>query len=312
MPSRRAVLRAGAYGLAATGVPAGAWALAGCGAVPPEPSGHDPSGQGASTARPGGRGSTAPAGSASPASDPPGWIRLPAAGGLVDLVVDPATPGAAAVGTALRSCCDVAWGWVARTWPGVAHPDRVRVLAAADVAGFADRAGLGGAGTGARQVAAHTTGDGQVLLNPLARRDLTAQGVQVVLAHEFTHVLLRQYAGRPGPRWVVEGSAQWTATRATERRPADLAPSVHAAVLAGRPPAGPPDDAAFVPGPGLAGAYEQAQVWFAFLESRYGAARVRDLVRRHATAADPVAAAFGVPARRLRADYAVFLRDRLA
>ncbi len=179
-----------------------------------------------------------------------------------------ATGVAKPVLTATLAEAQVARGWVQRTWPGQlrAFPT-LRVQVAADDADFTR---LRGSTPPTADVAATTTSDGRVVLAPAARSRLTSRGTQVVLAHEFTHAVLRQTSRTGVPRWIIEGSAEFSAYRyagaslraacpdlVSERRQDDTGPSV------------PPTDGAFVGATGAV-AYQQAHAYSAFLVHRYG------------------------------------------
>lgn len=203
---------------------------------------------------------------------------------------------------------DKAARWVSRTWgDGWTHRGRVTIRVPRDKAGFE---ALGGAG---RQVAATTTSRGVVVINPKTRSDVTKEGLVVVLAHELTHVALRQYDGSRAPRWVIEGSAEFTAYRQTSLSLAAAAPRVAALVRAGRPPAGPPADHRFAPdSPHLQRAYQEAHTWCAFLVDRYGLRRFTGFVERAGRkGASAFGAAFHVTPAGLRSAYRHWLKDRM-
>ena len=160
-------------------------------------------------------------------------------------------------------------------------------------------------------LAASTTATGDVVLGPAVLRDLTPQGQRVVLAHELTHVVLRQTSRTGLPRWVVEGSAEYTAYRFAGLSLAAACPTLAADVRAGRLPAGPPTDATF--SGSQQRAYQEAHAYMSFLVTRYG---VRDwtrfVVATSAGRDDAFGESFGgaTPAK-LRTAYAVFLHVAL-
>lgn len=202
---------------------------------------------------------------------------------------------------------DLARTWVARTWPRqVVAAGTVRVLVAADAAQFAR---LRGAVPESSELAASTTASGDVVLAPAAVRELTAQGRRVVLAHEITHVVLGQ-AGRTGlPRWVVEGSAEYTAYRWAGLSLAAACVTLAEDMRTGNRPTGPPADGEFS-GAHEQSAYQQAHAYMSFLVARFGL----PAWQRFVLAADAgSAAAFGdsfsgaTPAT-LAPAYVVFLR----
>ena len=201
-------------------------------------------------------------------------------------------------------------GWVARTWPRqVAAAGTIRLQVAADAAQFAR---LRGGVPESDELAASTTASGDVVVGPSVVHGLTAQGQRVVLAHELTHVVLRQTARAGLPRWVVEGSAEYTAYRWTGLSLAAACPTLAGDVRAGRVPLGPPTDAAFS-GSQQQRAYQQAHGYMSFLVARYGeVAWARFVVAASAGSGDAFGESFGgaTPAG-LRSAYAAFLRAAL-
>lgn len=204
----------------------------------------------------------------------------------------------------------VARTWVAGTWSAqVAAAGTVRVQVAADAVQFAR---LRGRVPESDELAASTTASGDVVLGPAALRELTAQGQRVVLAHELTHVVLRQTARTGLPRWIVEGSAEYTAYRWAGVSLAAACPTLANDVRAGRLPAGPPSDAAFAGGRQQR-AYQQAHGYMSFLVERFGLGDWEQFVLR---ASGGSAGAFGdsfsgATPGGLRTAYTAFLRDAL-
>ena len=204
----------------------------------------------------------------------------------------------------------VAREWVARTWPQqIADAGTVHVQVAADAAQFAR---LRGGAPESTELAASTTSSGVVVVGPAVVRELTAQGQRVVLAHELTHVVLRQTARSGLPRWVVEGSAEFTAYRWSGLSLAAACPTLAADVRAGRVPVGPPSVAAFS-GDQQQRAYQQAHGFMSFLVARFGLTAWEGfVVATSAGSADAFAERFGgaSPAG-LQTAYAAFLRRTL-
>lgn len=204
----------------------------------------------------------------------------------------------------------VARTWVARTWPTqVAAAGTVRVQVAADAAQFAR---LRGGVPESDELAASTTASGDVVVGPAALNELTAQGRRVVLAHELTHVVLRQTARTGLSRWVVEGSAEYTAYRWTGLSLAAACPTLATDVRAGRLPTGPPSDSAFS-GSQQQRAYQQAHGFMSFLVARFGIGTwQRFVLRASAGSAGAFEDSFSraTPAD-LSTAYAAFLRDAL-
>lgn len=183
----------------------------------------------------------------------------------------------------------------------------VRIDVPVDAAGF--RAHGGSVEEGA-QIAATTTPAGVVVLAPTLFTQVTDEGVLVVLTHELTHVALHQAGDRHLARWVVEGSAEFTAYRPTDLRLPRLTPQLAAAVRAGHPPAGPPSDARSRTAPQAA--YQEAYAWCAFLVDRFGLHRFTRFVRSARTGGDAeFAAAFGQSAVALRRPFQQFLHAQV-
>lgn len=201
----------------------------------------------------------------------------------------------------------VARTWVARTWPTqVAAAGTVRVQVAANAAQFAR---LRGGVPESDDLAASTTASGEVVIGPAVMQGLTAQGQRVVLAHELTHVVLRQTMRTGLARWVVEGSAEYTAYRWTGLSLGAACPTLAADVRADRLPAGPPPDAAFSGGQQQR-AYQDAHAYMSFLVDRFGENAWKQFVlATSAGSTDAFGADFdGATTTGLRAAYAAFLR----
>lgn len=183
----------------------------------------------------------------------------------------------------LPSQAETGWRWARAAWPTVAPPAVIVVWAPTTQAQFV---AWGGSAAESGSVAAAARSDGSVILDPRLSSEVTATGMSVVLAHEFSHVLLHQATDSVSPRWLVEGSAVWAAFRLTGRDIAQLCPRIAAQVKAGAVPDGPPPDTGFevasAPGASttdsLENAYESAFCWCSFLISVIGVARWRQLV----------------------------------
>ncbi|NYJ75045.1 hypothetical protein [Allobranchiibius huperziae] len=201
----------------------------------------------------------------------------------------------------------VARTWVARTWPTqVAAAGTVRVQVAANAAQFAR---LRGGVPESDDLAASTTASGEVVIGQAVMQGLTAQGQRVVLAHEITHVVLRQTTRTGLARWVVEGSAEYTAYRWTGLSLGAACPTLAADVRADRLPAGPPPDAAFSGGQQQR-AYQDAHAYMSFLVDRFGENAWKQFVLATSSGStDAFGADFdGATTTGLRAAYAAFLR----
>lgn len=196
---------------------------------------------------------------------------------------------------------------VREVWGAAVLRGPVLIEVPQDEAGFRAR---GGAAEGGARIAATTTPDGRVVLAPALFTEVTTQGRVVVLTHELTHVALHQADVTGVPRWIIEGSAEFTAYRESGLSLAALAPQVATAVRAGRVPSGPPTDADFSARP--AAAYQEAFVWCRFLVDHFGQARFVGFVRaaddRRSNAFET---AFGSTPAALRAPYTAYLHARL-
>ncbi|WP_050669259.1 hypothetical protein [Luteipulveratus halotolerans] len=182
----------------------------------------------------------------------------------------------------------------------------VRLVVATSGEEFARLTGRPANGT----VPAVTTAAGVVVVHPALWTSTSADGRQVVITHELTHVALGQGRLTGVPLWVIEGSAEVTAYRSTGLSPRQVAPSLFRAVASGELPTGPPpdDEVRSTDGsPTLA--YQKAWAWCSFLAQRRGLEVFTAFVRR-ADAREPGAfrAAYGVEPNGLTAAYRTWLR----
>lgn len=150
---------------------------------------------------------------------------------------------------------------------------------------------LGAPAASYRGIAAVTTGEigggpkapaDRVIVNPDAYAVLGAFGRQLVLTHETTHVATRAETTESTPVWLSEGFADWVGYRGTGRTPAQAAPELRRAVLAGRAPAALPADEDFTFGgdaEAMARAYEGGWLACAMVADRWGEARVAEFYR---------------------------------
>lgn len=201
---------------------------------------------------------------------------------------------------------DRAATWVTRTWGEVWHGRApVQIYVPRTAREF--RALGGDAGD---QVSATTTPAGVVVLDPDIWSEVTAEGRVVVLTHELTHVALRQARLTRTPRWVIEGSAELTAYRPTGLSLAQAAPQVATQVRSGRPPSGPPADAAFSDAANdLQASYQRAYAWCLFLSDRFGLPAFTRFVRHadHGDARSAFSDAFHSTRAALADDYRAWL-----
>ncbi|MFJ6567002.1 hypothetical protein ACIQNU_06255 [Streptomyces sp. NPDC091292] len=155
-----------------------------------------------------------------------------------------------------------------------------------------DMAGLLGApASGYRGIAAVTTGEAggsarapadRIILNPEAYGALGDFGKQVVLTHESTHVATRARTSAATPLWLSEGYADWVGYRDTGRTPAQAAPELEAAVVAGRVPAALPKDEDFGFGrdaDALAQAYEGGWLACRMIAEQWGESELNAFYR---------------------------------
>lgn len=193
---------------------------------------------------------------------------------------------------------------VEQVWGKNAVPTRVHLTAPATAAEFTELTG-----STSDAVPALTRPDGRVVIHPDLWGRASAPGRQVVLTHEVTHVALGQGGWPDVPRWVVEGSAEFTAYRRTELAPERIAPSVARRVRAGDGPTGPPSETQMAGPDG----YSLAWTWCQYLVSRSGQAVFVRFVRRagrNATAAGTrraFRATYGVDPGALAAGYSTWL-----
>lgn len=197
--------------------------------------------------------------------------------------------------------------WVQRTWPQqVAAAGTIRVVIATSDAQFAR---LRGGTPVTDDLAASTTADGTVIVSQQALRVITDQGRRVVLAHELTHVVLRQTQRIGVPRWIVEGSAEYTAYRWAGLSLFAACPTLRGQLRAGEQPSLPPVEGLF-DGATAQSAYQQAHVYMSFLVARFGpAAWKRFVLAADSGSLTAFVASFGgsTPAD-LRREYQTYLR----
>ncbi|MDF8265788.1 hypothetical protein [Luteipulveratus flavus] len=206
------------------------------------------------------------------------------------------------VSTGMRLVSEV---WRPR-WSTIA----VRVVIAATGEEFARLTGRPADGT----VPAVTTAAGLVAIHPTLWTSTSAPGRQVVITHELTHVALGQGGLTGVPLWVVEGSAELTAYRATGLPAATVAPSLAREVAAGRVPGGPPTDDVLRlrSRTVLPLGYQQAWAWCTFLVDRTGLEAFTRFVRA-ADAGDSGAfrRTYGTTPSSLGPTYGAWLRRQL-
>lgn len=141
--------------------------------------------------------------------------------------------------------------------------------------------GLGAVTTG-RTGAGPAPAD-RVVVNPEGYGQLTAEGRQVILTHETTHVATRTATTAKTPLWLSEGFADWAAYRDSGRTPAEAAPSLARAVRRGDLPAALPEPGAFAFGgdaDALARAYEGSWMACRLIARRWGDAALVSLYEK--------------------------------
>ncbi|MCX4777864.1 hypothetical protein [Streptomyces sp. NBC_01264] len=141
--------------------------------------------------------------------------------------------------------------------------------------------GLGAVTTG-RTGAGPAPAD-RVVVNPEGYGQLTAEGRQVILTHETTHVATRAVTTSRTPLWLSEGFADWAAYRDSARTPAEVAPSLARAVRQGDLPVTLPEPGAFAFGgdpDALARAYEGSWLACRLIAGRWGDTALVSLYER--------------------------------
>lgn len=152
--------------------------------------------------------------------------------------------------------------------------------------------GLGAVTTG-RTGAGPAPAD-RVVVNPEGYGQLTAEGRQVILTHETTHVATRAATTARTPLWLSEGFADWAAYRDSGRTPAEAAPSLARAVRGGALPAALPEPGAFAFGgdaDALARAYEGSWMACRLIARRWGDAALVSLYEKSGRESLPTAVA---------------------
>lgn len=138
--------------------------------------------------------------------------------------------------------------------------------------------GLGAVTTG--QTGAGPAPADRVVVNPEGYGQLTAEGRQVILTHETTHVATRAATTAKTPLWLSEGFADWAAYRDSGRTPVEAAPALARAVRLGDLPAALPEAGAFAFGgdaDALARAYEGSWLVCRLIARRWGDAALVSL-----------------------------------
>lgn len=127
-------------------------------------------------------------------------------------------------------------------------------------------------------------GADRVVVVPSTLPAVSERGLQVVLAHELTHVAVRATTAHPVPPWLSEGFAELVAYRATGLGPAAVTPAVATAVRRRDPittlPTGAQLDAAAT----RLRAYGEAWLAVRAIEQAHGLAAVTALYRAAAAA----------------------------
>ncbi|CAM5413644.1 hypothetical protein SAVIM338S_02203 [Streptomyces avidinii] len=132
----------------------------------------------------------------------------------------------------------------------------------------------------------------RVVVNPEGYRELTAEGRQIVLTHETTHVATRAATTAKTPLWLSEGFADWAAYRGGGRTAAEAAPALGRAVRRGDLPGALPADGAFAFGgdaQALARAYEGSWLACRLIARKWGEAALVSLYGKAGREPLPVA-----------------------
>ncbi|WP_327307125.1 hypothetical protein OG730_29795 [Streptomyces sp. NBC_01298] len=168
-----------------------------------------------------------------------------------------------------------------RPWAGrvvVLVPGSLNAMAALLGRPADEYRGLGAVTTG-RTGAGPAPAD-RVVVNPEGYGQLSAEGRQVILTHETTHVATRAATTSRTPLWLSEGFADWAAYRDSDRTPAEVAPALARAVRRGDLPGELPTAAAFAFGgdaEALARAYEGSWLACRLIARRWGEAALLSL-----------------------------------
>ncbi|MBT2448516.1 hypothetical protein J7F03_15765 [Streptomyces sp. ISL-43] len=190
--------------------------------------------------------------------------------------------------SAVAAEADVAVPAASAAWPGrwagrvvVLVPGSLDAMAALLGRPADEYRGLGAVTTG-------RTGPGpapadRVVVNPEGYAQLTAEGRQVILTHETTHVATRAATTARTPLWLSEGFADWAAYRGGRRTPAEAAPALARAVRRGDVPGALPANEAFAFGgdaDALARSYEGSWLACRLIADKWGEAALVDLYER--------------------------------
>ncbi|MEW1696090.1 hypothetical protein ACIQCR_03045 [Streptomyces sp. NPDC093249] len=189
---------------------------------------------------------------------------------------------------------------------------------------------LGAPGSGYRGIAAVTTGEtrggtdapaDRVIVNPEAYGVLGGFGRQLVLTHETVHVATRAATTPSTPVWLSEGFADRIAYLDTGRTPAQAAPELRRAVLAGEPPARLPQDGDFAFGgdaEALARAYEGGWLACELIADRWGGPKLNAFYRavgahpsRDGAVEQALRTVLDTTPERFTADWRTYLTERL-
>lgn len=199
--------------------------------------------------------------------------------------------------SAVAAEADEAVPVVSAAWPGpwagrvvVLVPGSLDAMAALLGRPVDEYRGLGAVTTG-------RTGTGpapadRVVVNPEGYGQLTAEGRQVILTHETTHVATRSVTTAKTPLWLSEGFADWAAYRGTGRTAAEAAPALGRAVRQGDLPGVLPGNGAFAFGgdaEALARAYEGSWLVCRLIARKWGDAALVSLYGKAGRASLPAA-----------------------
>ncbi|WP_435970547.1 hypothetical protein [Streptomyces sp. Qhu_M48] len=227
----------------------------------------------------------------------------------------------------IAAAADRAVPAVSAAWPA-AWAREVVVLVPGSLRGMGEL--LGAPGSSYRGIAAVTTGEtrggadapaDRVIVNPAAYGVLGSFGRQLVLTHETVHVATRAATTPSTPVWLSEGFADRVAYRDSGRTPAQAAPELRRAVLAGELPARLPEDSDFAFGgdaEALARAYEGGWLACELIADRWGEARLTEFYRavgahpsREGAVEKALQEVLGTTPEEFTADWRTSLRERL-
>ena len=156
-----------------------------------------------------------------------------------------------------------------------------------------------------------THGD-RVVINPAAWREIGAEGRQIVMTHEVTHLATRAATGTV-PTWMAEGFADYVAYQAVDFSQAEIVENLLDLVRDGEGPRELPEDRDFDPAYGVVEtAYEEGLLVVQMIAERYGEQELVELYQAMADEDDPVGedirAILGISSDKLVGDWRDYMQ----